>query len=254
MGRRECSRTMLTLALRCLHALALLLTAIVRFLQEHFDSAFEYLHRQDQVFSVPSHVGLILGTHDIQLQKLALVTRWCALGGANFVTIYDSKGVCVSLFDEIVKQTKMGVLDVCESVTLRTFDREVVLRNDKPLVGHKEPRSVVILVSSGRDGYGQLVSSAKRLAGEVRTSGISSNDITVEKVDADMKKNSPLLRGVDDVDVALVFLPLYHLGGFLPWNTRLTEFLRVGTLSNFSFEHFNKCMQRFGGIEQRFGK
>eukprot|EP00299_Pterocystis_sp_00344_P009345 c3905_g1_i3.p1 GENE.c3905_g1_i3~~c3905_g1_i3.p1 ORF type:complete len:223 (-),score=30.61 c3905_g1_i3:262-930(-) len=210
MGRRECSRTMLTLALRCLHALALLLTAIVRFLQEHFDSAFEYLHRQDQVFSVPSHVGLILGTHDIQLQKLALVTRWCALGGANFVTIYDSKGVCVSLFDEIVKQTKMGVLDVCESVTLRTFDREVVLRNDKPLVGHKgdhnqrtqqetftqhhttsEPRSVVILVSSGRDGYGQLVSSAKRLAGEVRTSGISSNDITVEKVDADMKKNSP---------------------------------------------------------------
>lgn len=79
-----------------------------------------------------------------------------------------------------------------------------------------------------------------------------SKQITIEKVDETLSKLYGLMP---DPDLAVFFGTTCCTMGFMPWQIRLTEFIRISyKLHNLSLEKYLRVLYKYAKCEQRFGK
>lgn len=101
------------------------------------------------------------------------------------------------------------------------------------------------------DGKGQIVKTSQILAEEAKNGKLEVDDITIEFVDNKLNKG---IWELPDPELALYFGGVCSNFGFLPWQTRLTEFLGIKTQSSVTSIDFVRSLYRFSKCEQRFGK
>lgn len=101
------------------------------------------------------------------------------------------------------------------------------------------------------DGKGQIIRTSQTLAEDVKNGKLEVDDITIDFVDKTLNK---YVWGLPDPDLALYFGGICSNFGFLPWQTRLTEFLGIKTQSSVTAVDFVRSLYRFSKCEQRFGK
>lgn len=101
------------------------------------------------------------------------------------------------------------------------------------------------------DGKGQIIRTTQTLAEDTKTGKLKLDEITIDFVD---KKLNKQVWGLPDPDLALCFGEVCSNFGFLPWQTRLTEFLSIKSQSSVKSTDFVRSLFRFAKCEQRFGK
>jgi dehydrodolichyl diphosphate syntase complex subunit NUS1 len=106
-----------------------------------------------------------------------------------------------------------------------------------------------VLLLSAEDGRDSLVDLTKTLAEMSQRSKLSSNDISVDLVDAELSESI-----MDEPDLLVLFGPMVELSGYPPWQVRLTEIFHVEDNHGVGYQVFLRALFNFANAQMRFGR
>jgi len=106
-----------------------------------------------------------------------------------------------------------------------------------------------ILLLSEEDGRDSLVDLTKTLAEMTQRSKISSSDISIELVDAEISESV-----MGEPDLLVLFSPSIELSGYPPWQLRLTEIFHVQDNHGVGYQVFLRALYNFANAQMRFGR
>jgi len=106
-----------------------------------------------------------------------------------------------------------------------------------------------ILLISEEDGRDSLVDLTKTLAEMTQRSKISSSDISIELVDAEISEGV-----MGEPDLLVLFSPSIELSGYPPWQLRLTEIFHVQDNHGVGYQVFLRALYNFANAQMRFGR
>ena len=106
-----------------------------------------------------------------------------------------------------------------------------------------------ILLLSAEDGRDSMVDLTKTLAEMSQRSKISSADISIELVDAELSESI-----MDEPDLLLLFGPHVDLAGYPPWQVRLTEIFHVQDNQGVGYQVFRRGLAKFAKAQMRLGR
>jgi dehydrodolichyl diphosphate syntase complex subunit NUS1 len=106
-----------------------------------------------------------------------------------------------------------------------------------------------VLLLSAEDGRDSLVDLTKTLAEMSQRSKLSSNDISVDLVDAELSESV-----MDEPDLLVLFGPMVELSGYPPWQVRLTEIFHVEDNHGVGYQVFLRALFNFANAQMRFGR
>lgn len=78
---------------------------------------------------------------------------------------------------------------------------------------------------------------------------LSSNDISVDLVDAEISESV-----MGDPDLLVLFGPMVELSGYPPWQVRLTEIFHVEDNHGVGYQVFLRALYSFANAQMRFGR
>jgi dehydrodolichyl diphosphate syntase complex subunit NUS1 len=110
-----------------------------------------------------------------------------------------------------------------------------------------------ILLLSAEDGRDSLVDLTKTLAEMSQRSKISSSDINIDLVEAEISES---LMGdlMGEPDLLVLFGPTQELSGYPPWQIRLTEIFYVQDNQGVGYQVFLRALYNFAHAQMRFGR
>lgn len=106
-----------------------------------------------------------------------------------------------------------------------------------------------ILLLSSEDGRDSLVDLTKTLAEMAQRAKISSNDISVDLVDAEISESV-----IGEPDLLVLFSPTAELSGYPPWQLRLTEIFHVQDNQGVGYQVFLRALYNYANAQMRFGR
>jgi dehydrodolichyl diphosphate syntase complex subunit NUS1 len=106
-----------------------------------------------------------------------------------------------------------------------------------------------VLLLSAEDGRDSLVDLTKTLAEMSQRSKLSSNDISVDLVDAELSESV-----MPEPDLLVLFGPMVELSGYPPWQVRLTEIFHVEDNHGVGYQVFLRALYNFANAQMRFGR
>jgi len=107
-----------------------------------------------------------------------------------------------------------------------------------------------VTILSHEDGRWDLVALTRRFCVSMIEKQCTIDQLTEELVHS----NLSLSRcGLADPDLILHFGSLLSLGGFLPWQIRLSEIFQGQSLKNIHSGRFISALKHYSKVEQRFG-
>jgi dehydrodolichyl diphosphate syntase complex subunit NUS1 len=106
-----------------------------------------------------------------------------------------------------------------------------------------------VLLLSAEDGRDSLVDLTKTLAEMSQRSKLSSNDISVDLVDAELSESV-----MGEPDLLVLFGPMVELSGYPPWQVRLTEIFHVEDNHGVGYQVFLRALFNFANAQMRFGR
>jgi dehydrodolichyl diphosphate syntase complex subunit NUS1 len=106
-----------------------------------------------------------------------------------------------------------------------------------------------VLLLSAEDGRDSLVDLTKTLAEMSQRSKLSSNDISVDLVDAELSESV-----MGEPDLLVLFGPMVELSGYPPWQVRLTEIFHVEDNHGVGYQVFLRALYNFANAQMRFGR
>lgn len=106
-----------------------------------------------------------------------------------------------------------------------------------------------ILLLSSEDGRDSLVDLTKTLAEMTQRSKISSEDISIDLVDAEISESV-----MGEPDLLVLFGPNVELSGYPPWQLRLTEIFHVQDNHGVGYQVFLRALYNFANAQMRFGR
>jgi len=186
---------------------------------------------------------------DISFVDLAQLIVWSMAMGIPYISVYDREGVlkknAAALSSEIIQKQKEVFTEESSKHTfvLRTKD----VKFDCELLA---PTQVCISLLSECDGKGDIVEAAREFCRGIQTKHRATKEMEPEFLNGLLKASC----GVPDPDLAFKFGDIQMIMGYLPWQTRLTEFLSLRTHININYSTFLSSLRRFGHCQQRFGK
>jgi dehydrodolichyl diphosphate syntase complex subunit NUS1 len=80
-------------------------------------------------------------------------------------------------------------------------------------------------------------------------SKISSNDISIDLVDAEMSESV-----MAEPDLLVLFGPIIELSGYPPWPVRLTELFHVQDNHGVGYQVFLRALYSYANAQMRFGR
>ena len=110
-----------------------------------------------------------------------------------------------------------------------------------------KPLSVLLL--SSEDGRDSLVDLTKTLAEMSQRSKLSSNDISVDLVDAEISESV-----MGEPDLLVLFSPIVELSGYPPWQVRLTEIYHVQDNEGVGYQVFLRALYNYANAQMRMGR
>ena len=116
-------------------------------------------------------------------------------------------------------------------------------------VSGSSTKNLSILLLSAEDGRDSLVDLTKTLAEMSQRSKLSSKDISVDLVDAEISESV-----VGEPDLLILFGPSVELTGYPPWQVRLTEIYHVQDNQGVGYQVFLRALYNFGNAQMRFGR
>ncbi|XP_055641479.1 dehydrodolichyl diphosphate synthase complex subunit Nus1 [Toxorhynchites rutilus septentrionalis] len=218
-------------------------------LQLDSDSYISYGVRKLE--KIPSHLVVMLGPEIADYEQLANFVFWGMAAGVGHVSFYDHRGTLKrnhhQMLNYVSKRPRGDSEQIVWTPQLKTSNGFLPPRN-----GYR--RRVVVSFYSLEDGKHQLASTARTIASALRNRFISAPaEVTIEMVN---RKLQHRYHQVPDPELAVYFGNILSTYGMLPWQIRLTEFVRldVGSLAELNAGHFLKCLYQYAKCEQRFGK
>jgi dehydrodolichyl diphosphate syntase complex subunit NUS1 len=106
-----------------------------------------------------------------------------------------------------------------------------------------------ILLLSAEDGRDSLVDLTKTLAEMSQRSKISSSDISIDLVDAEISESV-----MGEPDLLVLFGPTVELSGYPPWQLRLTEIFQVQDNQGVGYQVFLRALYNYANAQMRFGR
>lgn len=198
---------------------------------------------------LPRHISFMVLESDISFVDLAQLIVWSMAMGIPYISVYDKEGIIkknVAVFSsEIIRKQKEVFTDESSKYTfvLRTkdvkFDCEILA-----------PTQVCISLLSEQDGKGDIVDAAREFC-----KGVQLKHRTPKQMEPDVFNG--ILKatcGIPDPELALKFGDVQMIMGFLPWQTRLTEFQPLRSHININYSTFLSSLIKYGKCQQRFGK
>jgi dehydrodolichyl diphosphate syntase complex subunit NUS1 len=202
---------------------------------------------------LPEHVSVVLeyerGGLDTLIDEVSEISCWCASAGIKTLSVYEQTGILKSY----ISTSHRSISQRLHSYFGKS--RPSIRVHAPPLSSLHEPgeegREVdleVILISE-EDGRESLVDLTKTLCDMAQRGKISSEDVSVELIDAEVTENT-----ISEPDLLILFSPSVVLRGYPPWQIRLTEIFHVQDNSGVGYQVFLRALHRFAKTEMRFGR
>uniref|UniRef100_A0A6B2EH20 ditrans,polycis-polyprenyl diphosphate synthase [(2E,6E)-farnesyldiphosphate specific] n=1 Tax=Phlebotomus kandelakii TaxID=1109342 RepID=A0A6B2EH20_9DIPT len=199
------------------------------------------LHRE-YLEKIPQHLAVILGLEEPDFDTLSNLIYWAMACEINYISIYDHKEFLQSLqkdFRDFVQRHQ-------------TIPGHVAFLNaPEGSDGNGFKRQIKVQILSRADGKQTIGNLCRTLSQEVQRGELEVDQIDVEFVN---KRLSELTGRLPDPDVAVYTGSFCCTYGFLPWQSRLTEFIPMGSQKDFQLQDFLSVLYQFARKEQRFGK
>ena len=118
-----------------------------------------------------------------------------------------------------------------------------------PLNIYKPTGHLSILLLSAEDGRSTLVDLTKTLTEMSQRDKLSSTDISLDLVDAEISESV-----MGEPDLLLLFGSNIKLQGYPPWQLRLTEIFHVKDNSGVEYQIFLRALYSYAKAQMRFGR
>lgn len=106
-----------------------------------------------------------------------------------------------------------------------------------------------VLLISSEDGRDSLVDLTKTLTEMSQRSKLSSKDISVDLVDAEVSESV-----MGEPELLVLFSPSVELSGYPPWQVRLTEIFHVQDNQGVGYQVFLRALYNYANAQMRFGR
>lgn len=110
-------------------------------------------------------------------------------------------------------------------------------------------KGLSVMLLSAEDGRDSVVDLTKTLTEMSQRSKISSADISIELVDAELSESI-----MGEPDLLILFGPHVELSGYPPWQIRLTEIFHVQDNQGVGYQVFYRALLKYAGAQMRMGR
>lgn len=110
-------------------------------------------------------------------------------------------------------------------------------------------KHISVLLISAEDGRDSIVDLTKTLAEMSQRKKLSTADITMELVDAELSESI-----MAEPDLLILFGPHIELAGYPPWQIRLTEIFHVQDNHAVGYQVFYRALCRYAQAQMRMGR
>ncbi|XP_055710645.1 dehydrodolichyl diphosphate synthase complex subunit Nus1 [Phlebotomus papatasi] len=215
----------------------------VSYLEKHGKSPGEYikLHRE-HLDKMPQHLAVILGFEEPNFLTLSNLIYWAMASDISYISIYDHQDILQSRledFREFVRGSKV------------TPGHVAFVSGRQGMDGNGFKSQIKVQILSKSDGKPAIGNLCRTLSQEVQRGDLQPDQIDVDYIN---KRLSDLTGRIPDPDVAIYTGNFCCTYGFLPWQSRLTEFIPMGSQQDFSLDNYLSVLYQFAKKEQRFGK
>lgn len=221
---------------------------------KRFTGGLEYDHLQrdlGNLSKLPRHMSFVIN-EDVATDycDVANLIVWTIALGIPYITLYDRHGLLKAGEFRLGKVVKDKIASLIGPEKSEGID--IILKNSSTRYenGVTYPKRVCVQLLSEDDGKGDILESARRIASDYSQKNLDIKQINIDYVDQSLKATG----NIPDPELALLFGSTNSLMGFLPWQTRLTEIMRVPTMRNIHYSTFTELLQKYSKCNQRFGK
>ncbi|XP_031567481.1 dehydrodolichyl diphosphate synthase complex subunit nus1-like [Actinia tenebrosa] len=207
------------------------------------------IHLHSKNFTkLPLHISFLVLEPEISFEDVAKLIVWSMAMGISYISIYDRKGVfkkkAAKLSTEVIHKQKEIFNDAKERYTF--VIRTKSTKFDQTLA----PKQVCISLLSEADGKEDIIEAAQDFCLEIQRKETLPKHMNEDVFDQMLKAT----HGTPDTDLALKFGNVPMLMGYLPWQTRLTEFISYRTHHAITFSTYLGSLRQYDRCEKRFGK
>lgn len=118
-----------------------------------------------------------------------------------------------------------------------------------PHAARKGPKGLSVLLLSAEDGRDSIVDLTKTLTEMSQRSKLSTADISIELVDAELSESI-----MGEPDLLILFGPHVELLGYPPWQIRLTEIFHVQDNHRVGYQVFYRALVKYAQAQMRMGR
>ncbi|KAF8535566.1 Decaprenyl diphosphate synthase-like protein, partial [Trichophaea hybrida] len=168
----------------------------------------------------PKHLSVILDYKNDCLDKLidevSEISCWCASAGIPRLSVYERTGILKSYIPTshraIAQQLRSYFGRSRPTLRVHAPHSRSFANGDVPADETDQNVDLEVMFISEDDGRESLVDLTKTLCDMAQRGKLSSDDVSVELVDAEVKENS-----MDEPDLLVLFSPNITLRGYPPW-------------------------------------
>jgi len=189
---------------------------------------------------IPKHIVLILGQKHLEFSSISNIIAWAAIADIKCISIYDYTGIFLDKRERFFKYLEKEKNLFYDTSSKNVSHGSVIYKN-----GVRHSMSLNIL--DPRLSKFQMSEVCRHIA----QNGESTNHLNTNYIDKIISESDQF---VSDPDLGLYFDDVCCTFGLLPWQLRLTEFIRVKFHSTINVTHFIDALYSYSKCEQRFGK
>ncbi|KAI5858563.1 Decaprenyl diphosphate synthase-like protein [Tricharina praecox] len=256
------------LVIYTLFSIYLRLRWVYNFVVGHVFAILYYHHRTPQLIAkdvaelrergkFPKHLSVVLEYEREDLDKLidevSEIACWCASAGIPRLSVYERTGILKSYISTSHRAVSQQLRSYFgrERPTLRVHapHSRTFVNDDTSTDEGSEPTGLEVMFISEEDGRESMVDLTKTLCEMAQRGKLSSEDVSVELIDAEVKENC-----MGEPDLLVLFSSNITLKGYPPWQLRLTEIYNVTDNDGVGYQVFLRALHSFARTEMRFGR
>ncbi|KAA8896791.1 Decaprenyl diphosphate synthase-like protein [Sphaerosporella brunnea] len=256
------------LVIHTLFSIYLRLRWVYNTVYSHAISVLYYHHRTPQLIEkdvrdlkergkFPKHLSVVLELQrdglDKLIDELAEIACWCACAGIPRLSVYEKTGILKSYIATshraMAQQLRLYFGRSRPTLRVHAPHSRPFANGDVSTDDEDQHVDLEVMFISEEDGRESLVDLTKTLCDMAQRGKLSSDDVSIELVDAEIKETI-----MDEPDLLVLFSSSITLKGYPPWQLRLTEIYNVQDNQGVGYQVFLRALHRFARTEMRFGR
>ncbi|KAL3277166.1 hypothetical protein HHI36_012518 [Cryptolaemus montrouzieri] len=184
----------------------------------------------------PNHITFIIDESPSYVD-LANLVIWCMTARISFVSFYDHRGILKKHEEKLEQEVNKR-----KQTTDHIFWHN---NRNSDFKNGFSGRKVHVKILTGEDGKKNVQSVCKQIISKNKP----YSEITIDYVNEYLREQYEF----PDPDVGIIFSKIFMLFNYPPWQIRLTEFHRLKSHYNISFNDFVDVLIKFSKCNQRIG-